>query len=295
MFRFADTNDKPLINKQVTIDSLVFTTDSTGTICLTTYDILYNKDFRIDVENFGTRRQRVTSTSDTTTVNITLDSDLMHIVYFHVTDSETNENIFNAAINIGETTIYTDSIGTASTEPMLRGSIPFTVEATNYFDQSGLFEIDSDTSFIIQLTKYPDVTIRTLIGTNFTDSIAVTLDSTTILTDNDGSVTFENTVSGIHKLNISYPGYCSIDCDLKTGRTNIDTTIQLRKLPNIKFVVYGDSLPLKKAKITIDEQHNLLTDSTGSLSFTAFADNLTHNITIEHADFFSQNISLAHV
>ena len=295
MFRFADSNDKPLINKQVTIDSLAFTTDSTGIISLTTYDILYNKDFKIDVENFGTRRQRVTSTSDTTTVNITLDSDLMHIVYFHVTDSETNENIFNAAINIGETTIYTDSIGTASTEPMLHGSIPFTVEATNYFDQSGLFEIESDTSFIIQLTKYPNVTVRTLIGTDFADSIAVTLDSTTILTDNDGSATFENTVSGIHKLNISYPGYYSINYDLETGRTNIDTTIQLRKLPSIKFVVYGDSLPLKNAKITIDEQHNLLTDSTGAISFTAFADNLTHNITIEHADFVSQNISLAHV
>ncbi len=293
LFRFADASDKPLINKQITIDSESFTTDSTGIVGLTTYDILYNRDFKIEVDNFGTRHQRVTSTSDTTLVNITLDSDLMHIVYFHVTDSATHENICNAAINIDESVIYTDSIGTASTHPMFGGSIPFTVEATNYFSQSGLLEIESDTSFNIQLTKYPKVTVRTLVGSDFADNVAVTLDSITILTSN-GIATFENTACCNHTLNISYSGYYNINCELKIGRTNIDTTFQLQRIPTIKLMVYGDSLPLKNAKITIND-HNLLTDSTGAVSLTAIAHNLTHNITIEHADFFSQNISLEHI
>ena len=294
MFRIADTNDKPLINKRVTIDSETFTTDSTGTVGLVTYDILYNRNFKIDVDNFGLRNQRVTSTSDTTLVNITIDSDLAHIVYFHVTDSATQGNICNAAINICGTTIYTDSIGTANTICSIGGTLPFSVGAANYFSETGAFDIESDTSFNIQLTKYPNITVRTIIGTNSTDSVAVTIDSTTMLTNDDGIAMFENTTNGIHKLNISYPGYCSINCDLETNRTDVDTTFILRRLPTIQLVVYGDSLPLKNAKVTIDDR-NLLTDSTGAVSFTAFADNLPHDITIEHADFFSQNISLEHI
>lgn len=293
MFRFANTNDNPLINKQISINSESYTTDSTGIVRLITYDILYNRDFKIEVENFGIRHQRVTSTSDTTLVNITLDSDLMHIVYFHVTDSATHENICNAGINIGESIVYTDSIGTASTNPMLGGSIQFAVEAANYFSQSGLLEIESDTSFNIQLAKYPNVTVRTMVETDFTDSVTVTLDSTTILTSN-GIAKFENIVNRSHTLNISYSGYYSINCDIKTEKTDIDTTFQLQRIPTITLMVYGDSLPLKNAKIMVN-RHNLLTDSTGMVSFAAFADNPSQNITVEHANFFSQNISLGHI
>lgn len=196
-------------------------------------------------------------------------------------------NIEGAEIQFQGQTIYTDTEGSASFDVASGNHFDYLIYAEGYYDANGKISVTSDVVEPIILELIPDVLFTVKDNNNLAlENVAISFNTTTILTDSDGNANFVDIESNNYiTYSANLENYLSITDSI--FMTNEDTTVNLimNELVNINVSVKdADGIAILGAKVSINELEQY-TNNTGLTTFT----NLTlgtYAFSVEKDDYY---------
>lgn len=283
VFNIKDTNGNPIPNCTINIGDSTIITDDNGVIYYSTYSTAIDFPYEISAYGYATQNGTISNKKDSSYIDLNLNICKTYSASFHIMHSPSNIDAANACIIIMNKEYHADNLGIVSIPDFPEGKTPIEISKQGHFTICDTVNISSDTSLTYCLKEYPNIKIKVVSGQDAIAGANVIFDNDTLATDNDGYATIVNVAPKTHKITINNIGFISFTGNIGSQNDDIDTTLMLKRLPQVKFAVNLDNSPMANATIKIDES----TNTTDSLGFTTFAyvnNDTILRYTINHKD-----------
>ena len=231
----SDTGDA-LSGALVELDGMTSTTDGSGQVVFTDVEE-GSYSWEVSKDGYHSESGSVT-VDDDKTVDVSLDPVIEYYdVTFNVKDSETNDPIQGALVELDGMTSTTNFWGEVVFTDVEEGSYSWEVSKDGYHSESGSVTVDEDKTIDVSLDlviKYYDVTFN-VEDSDTGDALSgalVELDGMSSTTDGSGQVVFTDVEEGSYSWEVSKDGYHS-----ESGSVTVDEdkTIDVSLDPVIKY------------------------------------------------------------
>lgn len=174
----------------------------------------------------------------------------------------------DAEVTMDGQTIMTNESGQAMFVDMAEGDHDYTVNYDGYYPVSGICTVGAeDVEMPIDLVMIPDVTFTINDGVDPVPGATVTLNSTTLVANESGQVTFVDVVEGKHEFTVEKDLYFTVVDSIEVGGVDINETIIL-ELVNyaVTFNVTSGTEALEGAAVMFNGETKQ-TDADGVATF----------------------------
>ncbi len=194
----------------VTINQFVDTTNAAGFYEIADIPVTSNASFSASLDGYVTTYSTIQIIGGVNSLDVVL-SDSPGTISGTVRDASDGSLITNAAIQVGQTTVTTNSIGYYYVEDLLPGSTEISCSITHYESFFEYVDIQpGSNSMDIDLTPATGVVsgfLRDSLQGVSLSEITITLDGLTTQSETDGSYLFEQVPEGQSLLSVSIPDF----------------------------------------------------------------------------------------
>jgi len=176
----------------------------------------------------------------------------------------------DAKITFDTLQTFTDTNGLAVFANSTTGYHKYTVSAQNYIEITDSVNLSVDTVLNIVIHKIPDVIFNITAPAEINiEDVPLVFDSDTLFADKFGMLIINGVPKGEHTYSINYNGCQPVWNNIIVSNENINIDIELKSVPDIKFVVSSGGFAINNVAVTVDDSV-IYTDMLGESLFVDF-------------------------
>lgn len=277
IFNVKSTDGNPIPNANIALCGEDVVTDSTGVANYLYCNKLYGTDCQISATSYFSRSLKLTTTNDTTFVEVELTPLSICYLSLNIIDLLSGNLVDGAVVTVGQFADTTNSSG-LTVFKLLESNYQVNITSSGYVSTSRNISLHSDTTITIKMQHNPSLTIRTTCDNQPIANAVIIFENDTLITDTSGCLTVKYIPTGTYNFTIQHSDYAYVNQTITIADVDVDTTFVLKELPNVTFTIYVDNKLTNNVSVNLDEQTQV-TDSNGVATFKHVR-NGQHNFTI---------------
>ncbi len=251
-FEVKDENDVAIENAEVTFNNQTKYTGVDGKATFT--DIYSQTDMEYSVKLTG----YMPVTSQLTVAG----SDIVQPVVIHslanitfVVKDPDGLVVVDARVRFNSAILRTNANGIAVFENVMPAiKMPYRVTMLDYLDVNDTIDVTFESKIInVVINPISDVTFTVIQNGAVIPGITVTLDQTSVVTNQEGKALFENVISGNHVYVIESDGNYTVTDTVTVAFDDVDISIELQAIPDVTFAVSANNESIENAKVTLGD------------------------------------------